>query len=326
MATSRRMARHPPVDSSEVVATGATTWHPGERIVHERVGESAIAARISIQATVPPVAAEFLAAQSLLWIASRVGRDVWVSPVSGPPGFASVSGLEQVVVSANVPAGDPLESALAASSRIGILAIEPGTRRRMRLNGRSSPTDRGFVVDLDQTYSNCSRFIQRREPGDPAPAVGEVPSPVQSTELSEEQTRWLESADTFFIGTTDASGNADASHRGGTPGFVKVMSPTHFRFPDYAGNHMYMTLGNLEVEPSAGFSFVDWQRGAVLQISGQARVEFDSAAAAAEFPGAKRVVDVTVASVLEWQHRLAGQWSPPEPSRSNPPARHDAGP
>lgn len=295
-------------------------WHAGERAVHDRVGERALADRIHIGADLPEAADEFLQQQTIVYVSALAGADVWVSPLTGHAGFAHASADEEVSVESTPPAGDPLATALAGVTRIGVLAIEPATRRRIRLNGVSTPSTRALVIALDQMYGNCPRFIQKRTPGPEAPDT-ELAAPVVTPALTARQARLLESADTFVIGTADRDGNADASHRGGSPGFVHVVDRAHFRFPDYSGNHMYMTLGNLEVQPSAGFLFVDWETGAIVQVTGTATVDFDTARAEAEFPDAARTIDVAVTAVVETAGRLPKSWTAPELSRFNPPAR-----
>ena len=79
--------------------------------------------------------------------------------------------------------------------------------------------------------------------------------------LSPDQRAWITAADTFFVATHAAGLGADVSHRGGHPGFVSVTDEGRLTWPDYPGNSMYMTLGNLELEPRAGLLFLDWDRG-----------------------------------------------------------------
>jgi len=287
--------------------------------VHDRLGERALADRITIGAEVRDVAAEFLAQQTIVYVSALVKAKVWVSALTGDPGFARAVNPREVAITARPTAGDPLAGALAAGRRVGVLAIEPATRRRMRFNGRARQTSSGLAIQLDQVYANCPRFIQKRSPG--LAAETDASAPVTTSMLTERHVHWLGSADTFLIGTADLDGNADASHRGGSPGFVDVLGPGHFRFPDYAGNHMYMTLGNLEVQPAAGFLFVDWDTGSTLQITGAATVDYDPARAESEFPGAARVVDVVVASVVETAGRLPRAWTAPGYSRFNPRTR-----
>jgi predicted pyridoxine 5'-phosphate oxidase superfamily flavin-nucleotide-binding protein len=288
----------------------ASPWHAGEQAVQARVGETALAERTAggIQREVPPVAAEFLAAQPFVVLGARDddGR-VWASPLVGDPGFARVPRPDVVEIRAPVDPGDPLAGALAGPRLVGLLAIEPATRRRSRFNGLARPYAGGLRLEVHQAYANCPKYIQKRHiESRPARSVS---PPHITAALTGSQQRWLTTADTFFIATTDAGGNADASHRGGNPGFVEVLGPHRFRFPDYLGNHMYMTLGNLEVEPAAGFLFVDWRSGSTLQVSGRAVVDYDAD---------PRRIDVAVDRVVQLDARLPFGWSPPEPSRFNP--------
>ena len=68
--------------------------------------------------------------------------------------------------------------------------------------------------------------------------------------LRPEDVRLIENSDTFFLGTTHPTSGNDASHRGGPAGFVRV-TPEHLWWPDYPGNNMFNSLGNLSVDPSA---------------------------------------------------------------------------
>ncbi len=305
------------------MAATTSVWHAGERAVQQRVGEAHLADRATgaIRAAVPPVAAEFLAQQHLLAVAAVAGDGlVWASVLTGSPGFLTVPRDDVLDIAARPLAGDPLAEVLAEPASLGMLAIEPATRRRSRLNGRSTPTTGGLHVRLDQVFANCPKYIQQREVLGLRPADGggpDRPDAQVGDQLSEHQRSWIERADTFFIGTTDGEGAADASHRGGNPGFVQVLGPDRFRFPDYRGNSMYMTLGNLQLDPAAGFVFVDWDTGATLQVSGRAVVHFD-VPEEARMPGALRVIDVEVIRVVELPRGVPLVWGEATPSRFNP--------
>lgn len=122
--------------------------------------------------------------------------------------------------------------------------------------------------------------------------------------LTPGQVRAVRRADTFFIATTAEADGVDASHRGGLPGFVEVLSPVELAWPDYAGNAMFLTLGNLTVDPRAGLLFPDWESGAVLQLTGRARTEFGA-------DGSRRT-RFRVESVVESVHPGRLLWSTPE--------------
>jgi predicted pyridoxine 5'-phosphate oxidase superfamily flavin-nucleotide-binding protein len=86
--------------------------------------------------------------------------------------------------------------------------------------------------------------------------------PATRTESNGKQQRLIREADTFFIASSHRDGGADASHRGGNPGFVHVLNETKLIWPDYSGNGMFQTLGNLAIDPRAGLLFMDFESGA----------------------------------------------------------------
>ena len=93
--------------------------------------------------------------------------------------------------------------------------------------------------------------------------------------LDAEAEALIRGADTFFIASGNPDGSLDASHRGGEPGFVSILEDGTLEVPDYPGNHMYNTLGNLEVNPRAGLVFLDFTSGRTLQLTGTAEVVWE---------------------------------------------------
>ncbi|MGW1765203.1 pyridoxamine 5'-phosphate oxidase family protein [Streptomyces sp. NPDC002073] len=301
-------------------AAGATAagqpYHRGSRTVQDRVGVRDLADHVgrSIGPGIREVAAAFLGMQPLLVVgaadAPGPGGRMWASLLTGPPGFARAVGPDRIAVTGGAPAGDPLAGALAApGTEVGTIALDPRTRRRMRLNGTAQPTARGFAVTARQVFSNCPKYLQKRQPL----AVEEAGAGVvrRGPALTPGQRRTVRAADTFFIATTAPDG-VDASHRGGNPGFVEVLSPTELAWPDYAGNAMFLTLGNLEADPRAGLLFPEWETGRTLQLTGRARTEFG--------PDGARTVRFTVEEAVESAHPGRLLWSTPEYSPANPPA------
>jgi predicted pyridoxine 5'-phosphate oxidase superfamily flavin-nucleotide-binding protein len=184
-----------------------------------------------------------------------------------------------------------------------VMAIDPATRRRMRLNGRLGREPGGaLLLHAEQVYANCPKYIvPRAEIRLPAATAGSIG---RRGRLTEAQRAWIRAADTFFIATVHPDRGADASHRGGPRGFVQVEG-NRLVWPDYAGNMMYNTLGNLAVHPRAGLLVPDFDRGALLQLTGRAAVDWDPAHAAA-VPGAQRLVELVVEEVVELGRASAG--------------------
>jgi uncharacterized protein len=96
------------------------------------------------------------------------------------------------------------------------------------------------------------------------------------TAFSAEDIAFIESAAYFFIATADADGRPDCSFKGGMPGFVRVTGPSELAFPDYDGNGMFKSLGNVVVNPNVGLLFIALHGTPKrLRVNGSARVRDD---------------------------------------------------
>lgn len=104
---------------------------------------------------------------------------------------------------------------------------------------------------------------------------------------------FIEAQYMFFLATSDREGRIDCNYRGGKPGFVKVVDEQTLLFPDYNGNGSFMSLGNLIENPMIGMLFIDFETQRRLRINGRAEI-LEDPEAVEQFPGAERVVRVTV--------------------------------
>ena len=93
--------------------------------------------------------------------------------------------------------------------------------------------------------------------------------------LSESQIEIVSKADTFFIGTNNPKGDMDVSHRGGLPGFIEIVNEATLKVPDYQGNSMFNTFGNIMIDNRAGLVFWDFDNSLLLQITGVAVIEWN---------------------------------------------------
>lgn len=299
--------------------TQANRYTAGESEAHRRAGlqDQAELSRGAIGATVPPVAAAFLSQQRAVYVgATDAAGRTWATALSGPAGFVRAEADDRLRLAAHPAAGDPLADVLAHPSRVGMIAFEPATRRRMRLNGLMRPDGDGLSMSLHQVYANCPKYIQKRTvDADLADTRDEPPVATTTKVLSESQQQWIRTADTFFIATRSREGDTDCSHRGGNPGFIQVASETEIRFPDYVGNAMLMTLGNLLEDPRAGLLLIDWTSGDLLHLSGAATIAW---APAADLPGSQRTVTFQLDTAIEQPQALPLRWSEPSSSTFNP--------
>jgi hypothetical protein len=185
--------------------------------------------------------------------------------------------IDRRLVSAN--GDDPLWRNLRIGSDVGLLAIDLASRRRLRINGTVSAfDDRRVEVGVREAYPNCPKYIQRRHIHDAAGATPAAPQARASGEsLDPARSLMIERADTLFVASAHPARGVDVSHRGGAPGFVRVLHPRRLRMPDYPGNSMFNTFGNFAVDDRAGLTVVDFEGGRLLQMTGRAAVRFDEA-------------------------------------------------
>ncbi|MDZ4770167.1 MAG: pyridoxamine 5'-phosphate oxidase family protein [Chloroflexota bacterium] len=306
-------------------------YHEGERLVQMRVGVAAEAARIGrgIHDTIPPTAAAFLGQQRMLIVGS-VGRPdetadgqtaIWASLLTGEPGFVRAVSAERIRVEALPVASDPLLDNLSAHADIGLLAIDLAARQRMRVNGLAVVREDGIEIAAHQVYANCPKYIQSRDlVVTDAPTSAFTGDAQHGSALTPAQRDWIAAADTFFIASHHSEGGADVSHRGGQPGFIhveQVENTSHLLFPDYSGNRMFQTLGNLTSNPRAGLLFIDFETGATLQLTGTTVIHWDEAMRA-RFVGAQRVIGFHIERTIETPGATALRWAFGSYSPANP--------
>ncbi|MFN7149403.1 MAG: pyridoxamine 5'-phosphate oxidase family protein, partial [Microthrixaceae bacterium] len=134
---------------------------------------------------------------------------------------------------------------------------------------------------------------------------------------------FIESRDMFFLATVDADGSPQCSYKGGAPGFVRVLDDHTIAFPSYDGNGMFLSVGNIRVNPGVGLLFIDWERGTRLRLNGVATAADDDPLADS-FPGAQLVVRVRARAVFANCRRYVHRYQLVERSPFVPSAAGDA--
>ncbi|MEM8825632.1 MAG: pyridoxamine 5'-phosphate oxidase family protein, partial [Pseudomonadota bacterium] len=286
-------------------------FHAGERAAQDRAGVADTLgwARSAIMPAMPDQHRDFYADLPFVIVSARdeEGR-IWTTLLDGPPGFVSSPTETILTVAAGPREGDPLSRQLREGTAVGMIGIQFATRRRNRMNGTVTHAGEGLTLETTQAFGNCPQYIQERvwhrteEAGGPAR---------HGDRLDGGQAALIAAADTFFIGSgtrkdVDAGG-MDASHRAGAPGFVEIVDRRTLRFPDYAGNNYFNTIGNLLSDPRCGLLFVDFTSGRLLHLTGRATVEWTPDTA--RFPGARRLVTVAIDKVIDRPAATALRWA-----------------
>jgi predicted pyridoxine 5'-phosphate oxidase superfamily flavin-nucleotide-binding protein len=306
-------------------------FHPGEQALQERLGVRAAVERAGqriIRPSMPDQHRELFAALPMIVVGSLdAARRPWASVLAGRPGFMTSPDPLTLAIHASPPAGDPLAANLQVGAPVGLLGIQPETRRRNRMNGTVASLGGAITVHVEQSFGNCPKYIQAREPflaADPATAAPRAIH-AEGAALSARAAAMVTAADTFFIATAAAragqpgaaaSEGVDVSHRGGRPGFVRVSDEggaTVLTSPDFIGNFMFNTLGNLAVDPRAGILVIDFASGDLLSLTGAATVVWDGPELAA-FEGAERMLRFVVGEGVLLDAALPLRWSAARPA------------
>jgi predicted pyridoxine 5'-phosphate oxidase superfamily flavin-nucleotide-binding protein len=290
-------------------------FHEGERAVQERMGVRERLAEVGPLVMRAILTAEHRAFFPLLDFvvvgvvdASGYPR---ASIVEGDTGFAAAPAPALLSLAALPATADPARARLQAGAPIAVLGLQPHTRRRNRVNGKvKTRSEAGVVVDVEQAFGNCPKFIRARttrraQQGTSSPSSDHRASSSYSSSSSSADIALIRRADTFFIASAHPTHGVDVSHRGGRAGFVDVDAAGGGALwvPDFQGNFYFNTLGNLVSDPRAGLLFVD-DDGGLLQIAVDVEIIWDGAVVDA-FAGAQRVLRMSVSEVVRVERALS---------------------
>ncbi|PYH98798.1 oxidoreductase FAD-binding protein [Aspergillus ellipticus CBS 707.79] len=324
------------------VLTETPPFHDGERKMHDLLHVPP-----QDNPTVPSLGygAGYLLRKAPLLAIGTVddqGR-LWTTVWGGEEGFANP--VAQSTMEVHTPVDrcyDPVVGSLLRDSaeddgRIWSgLIVDLEARRRAKLHGRqisgtlgpkteSSMPGLGMVhlnLHIDASLGNCPKYLNKKHivPALPAPKLIS-----NSPQLPPEATSLLDRADCLFLSSTHDNMDMDTNIRGGPPGFVRLVSnePSGavFAYPEYSGNRLYQTLGNLQTNPSAGFVFPDFDNGNVLYVTGRTQILIGKDAAHV-LPRSNLAVLVTVTEARYVERSLSFRGIPGEPSPYNPGVRY----
>jgi predicted pyridoxine 5'-phosphate oxidase superfamily flavin-nucleotide-binding protein len=150
-------------------------------------------------------------------------------------------------------------------------------------------------MPVDSLYHDGMRQLQ--DARETRPIADRLNQVTVRTAFTEEDRAFIQRCAMFFIATADAQGQPDCSYKGGLPGFVRVLGERTLAIPDYDGNGMYRTWGNVLANPQVGLLFIDFEQPRRIRVNGRAEVSQDDPTRA-EFPGAVFVVRVTASQIF----------------------------
>jgi len=123
---------------------------------------------------------------------------------------------------------------------------------------------------MSRLYGEEHRTLQDRFQS--RPMADRIEQIALKTEIGEEERAFIESRDFFYLATVNQQGQPTVSYKGGNPGFVQVLDANTLLFPNYDGNGMYLSMGNIGATAQVGFLFMDFERPFRLRAQGAAEI------------------------------------------------------
>jgi uncharacterized protein len=300
-----------------ILERAESPFHEGERAMHARLGidsKMELVGRRVIRDHMPDQHREFFTQLPFIVAATvDANQQPWETLVCKPPGFIHSPDPRHLHINTLPDQCDPLHALLTTGASVGLLGIQFHTRRRNRMNGRVVQHDEhGILVEVQQSFGNCPKYIQARECVYSHAQQLSAPEVIKQIGLDSIARDIIQRADTFFIATSSQDliapqGGVDASHRGGKPGFVKIDGNTLY-VPDYLGNFMFNTLGNIQVNPKTGLLFIDFESGHLLHLTARAEIIWDESEVQ-KYPGAQRLLVLHIDKAVLVKRRVPLRWS-----------------
>lgn len=151
------------------------------------------------------------------------------------------------------------------------------------------------MADDNPMYHDGMRELQ--DVRETRPLADRLEQVTVHTRFTEEDRAFIERCPMFFVATADAHGRPDCSHKGGLPGFVRVLDERTLAFPDYDGNGMYRSWGNVLVNPHVALLFVDFENSRRIRVNGTAQIAQDDPLLG-QFPGSVFMIRVTATRIF----------------------------
>lgn len=284
---------------------GMSVWHQGELAIHKKLKLNGVhdSRNDAVLPSMPAQHQLFFTELSYFVLSSLDGAGLpWASILCGKPGFVQAISPNHLAICTTTTAGDPLYDNIAHGGQVAGLGIDFANRRRNKVAGSVAPNmvrlnaDREvqMIVTTDQSLGNCPKYISMRRLAYKPRKAGEL---ISGERLNKEALDMISKCDTIFLATKGPN-DLDVNHRGGPPGFVRVLAgeTDQLVLPDYSGNRLFQSLGNIEHSAVAGVTFVDFDTGDSLYTSGRARNVVDAPEVVDLLPGAQRLTIVTIDS------------------------------
>lgn len=232
-----------------------TVWGSGEPPLAQPIGPSVIGIRTKVDASFDPVV-----------------KAIWKGKDNGE--VLRQEGDGKLMAGLSIQLEERGRVKLAGKIIAGALNANTQSPEQTK-DQDDSPTGKSgevqLVARIDQSLGNCPKYLNRKKISSAPPKPRLISS---SPRLPQKAIDLIHRADLFFVASAHEHEDMDANHRGGPQGFIRAQQPedphegTTIVWPEYSGNNLYQTLGNLETTPRAGMVIPDFETGDVVYVTG----------------------------------------------------------
>lgn len=142
------------------------------------------------------------------------------------------------------------------------------------------------------------RQRQLRDEFDARGLADRVEASIVADELADHHVDFITARNMFFLSTVDEHGFPSCSYKGGSPGFIRALNPGTLVFPNYDGNGMFMSQGNIEATSKVGLLFINFETPQRMRLRGTAKL-LREGPMVASYPGALTVTEIAIEKVWE---------------------------
>ena len=249
-------------------------WHKGEKLVQKQLNGEELPYDNPTQSTMPMQHQIFFSNLEYFFIGSldEQGRP-WASVITGKSGFIQATDRNHLEVTTHPIIGDPLVHNLSQGEKhdgilVAGLGIDFSNRRRNKVAGRILENDFSFnekdntlklTIKTEESLGNCPKYITVRKILQVDATATKTLQDLNTRELPEQVLHTIEQASTIMVASKHLNDHEKMglNHRGGPQGFVRYSNGKIY-WPDYSGNRLYQTLGNIATDPVPGLLFPDF--------------------------------------------------------------------
>ncbi|EGR51179.1 uncharacterized protein TRIREDRAFT_104377 [Trichoderma reesei QM6a] len=327
-----------------------STWHPGELAMHRELRNPRFENPTSPGCPTPYAMRVMHSQLVALGTLDDEGRP-WTTVWGGERGFArpiaeGVLGLKSAVdkvydpvykafwdSSTDKSGGDDGDGIVSpeGGKMMSALSIDLETRDRVKLAGRliagadipGLESEVQLAFHVEESLGNCPKYINKKTLQTVVPQP-ELVAGGPSGMLPPEAVALIEQADMFFLSSTNGV-TMDTNHRGGPRGFIRLLKNdedgVELVYPEYSGNRLYQSLGNLKVNPLIGIVIPDYTTSGALYLTGRSTILLGKQASDV-LPRSNMAVKITLSASRLVKASLPFRGTPDEPSPYNPPVRY----